>query len=199
MRCGMRGAAADGAAVPDLVMRHVPDRRHEQRMRRAQPRLVLNVAPMDPGTERDPVVANQNPVETCDLPEIDQHGRRGKAKRQQRHQALLAGNQPCLAGARGEQRLGFVERGRAGVVEGCKLHGVILTHPGENNRHDPASQGWNATCARSAHQPGGGALRLRTAPHHRPFIPSSAIGRVHPELPFRRSLKAARGSDTCVP
>jgi hypothetical protein len=44
----MREAAADGIVVPHLVMRHMPDRRHEQRMRRAQPRLVLDVASTAP-------------------------------------------------------------------------------------------------------------------------------------------------------
>jgi hypothetical protein len=62
----MREAAADGIVVPHLVMRHMPDRRHEQRMRRAQPRLML-VASTDPGSERDPLVANQSPVEACDV------------------------------------------------------------------------------------------------------------------------------------
>ena len=35
-RIGMRDAAADGAAVADLVMRDMRDRRHQQRMRRAR-------------------------------------------------------------------------------------------------------------------------------------------------------------------
>ena len=54
---GVRDAAADRAAIADLIMRDVLDRRHQQRMRRAQPRVIEDFAPAHHGAERDAVVA----------------------------------------------------------------------------------------------------------------------------------------------
>ena len=48
---GMRDAAADGAAVADLVVRDMLDRGLEQRMRGGEPRVVLDVAPAHHGAE----------------------------------------------------------------------------------------------------------------------------------------------------
>ena len=52
-RIGMGNAAADRAAVADLIMRDVGDRGLEQRMRGREPLVVLDVAPAHHGAERD--------------------------------------------------------------------------------------------------------------------------------------------------
>src|SRR4029079_8571779 len=60
-RVGMRKAAADGAAVTDLIMRHLSDCLPQQRVRGLQPPIVLDVAPAHPGAKSDAAIANRNP------------------------------------------------------------------------------------------------------------------------------------------
>src|SRR5438094_222858 len=59
---GMSKAAADCAAVADLIMRDMGDRLTQQRMRDLQPAIVLDVAPTYSGAEADAAVANTNRV-----------------------------------------------------------------------------------------------------------------------------------------
>jgi hypothetical protein len=58
----MSKAAADCAAVADLIMRDMGDRLTQQRMRDLQPAIVLDVAPTYSGAEADAAVANSNRV-----------------------------------------------------------------------------------------------------------------------------------------
>ena len=51
-RIGMGDAAADRAAIADLVMRDMGDRGLEQRMRGREPLVVFDVAPAHHGAER---------------------------------------------------------------------------------------------------------------------------------------------------
>ena len=118
----MRHAAADGAAVADLVMRDMRDRRLQQRMRGRKPRVVQDVAPAHHGAEADAVGADPDLSQFFQLAQVDQQLRRGDAERQHRHQALAAGDHLGVAVLRGEQLHGFGERGRAGVVERRQFH-----------------------------------------------------------------------------
>ena len=68
-------------------------------------------------------------VEVGQRVDVDQHRRRGEPHREQRHQALSAGEHLRVRRAR-EQPDGFVERSRAGEREGCRLHLSILTGRG---------------------------------------------------------------------
>ena len=60
----MRQTAADRAAIADLIMRDMRDGFDQERMRRAQPRVVENIAPAHHGAERDALVGN------LDLPQL---------------------------------------------------------------------------------------------------------------------------------
>ena len=115
---GMRDAAADGAAIANLIMRDMLDGRDQERMRLAQSRVVEDVAPAHHGAERDAVIRDLDLPQLGELAQIDQQRRRGDAERQHRHQALAAGQRLGLAVVRGEQRNRFGDRGRAGVFEG---------------------------------------------------------------------------------
>ena len=115
---GVGDAAADGAAVADLIMRDVLDGRDQQRMRLAQPRVVEDVAPAHHGAEGDAVVRDLDLPQLGELAQIDQQRRRSDAERQHRHQALAAGQRLGFAVMGCEQRNRFVDRGRAGVFEG---------------------------------------------------------------------------------
>ncbi len=54
----MRDAAADRAAIADLIMRDVRDRGLEQRMRGLESGVVLDLAPAHHGAERDAALRN---------------------------------------------------------------------------------------------------------------------------------------------
>ena len=57
-RIGMRQAAADRAAIANLVMRDVLDGLHQERMRRSQLRIVKDVAPAHHGAKRNAIAVD---------------------------------------------------------------------------------------------------------------------------------------------
>src|SRR5882724_3629271 len=75
-RISMGKAAADGAAVADLIMRDVRDCLSQQRMRGLQPLIVVDVAPAHPGSETHAASINGNIAKPGDSPQIHQHARR---------------------------------------------------------------------------------------------------------------------------
>ena len=120
---GMRDAAANRAAVADLVMRDVRDRRLQQRMRGREPRIVLDVAPAHHGAEPHAVGGNLDLVQLGQLAQVDEQRRRSDTERQHRHQALPAGDGTCLPIMGGKQRDGFGQRGGTGIFERRQFHG----------------------------------------------------------------------------
>ena len=75
---GVGEAAADRAAIADLIMRHVLDGGHQQRMRVAQARVGKNIAPAHHGAERNAGLGNPDLREFIQLAEID---KRASARR----------------------------------------------------------------------------------------------------------------------
>jgi hypothetical protein len=78
----MGKTAPDRATVADLVMRDVRDGRVQQRMRRHQPLIVLDVAPADERAEPQAVIADGDIAEPGQPPEIT--SRLGVARRKAR-------------------------------------------------------------------------------------------------------------------
>ena len=115
---GVGQAAADGAAVADLIMPDVADGRHQQRMRSGEPRVVKDVAPAHHGAQRNAFLVDLDLPQLRKLAQIDQKRRRGDAKRQHRHQTLAAGKRFGLAVMGGEKCNCFGDAGRTGVFEG---------------------------------------------------------------------------------
>ena len=109
---GVRDAAADGAAVADLIMRDMADGGDKERMRAGQARIVENVPPAHHGAELDAVIRNPDVPQLFDLAQIDDERRRGDAERQHRHQTLPAGERLGVAAMRGKKRESFREAGR---------------------------------------------------------------------------------------
>src|SRR5580704_5618787 len=68
---GMRHAAADGAAIADLIMRDMLDRRYQEWMRLAQPRVVKNVAPAHHGAEPNAVIGDFDLPKLAKLAQVD--------------------------------------------------------------------------------------------------------------------------------
>ena len=68
----MGKTAPDRATVADLVMRDMRDRRVQQRMRRHQPLIVLNVAPAYERPETETVIADSKIAEPGQPPQVDQ-------------------------------------------------------------------------------------------------------------------------------
>ena len=85
-------AAADRPAVADLVMRHVRDGCDEQRVCMTQDFVALDVAPSHHRTKTYAIGTNPNPVEFCDLAQVDEERGRGKAERENGNQALASGD-----------------------------------------------------------------------------------------------------------
>ena len=80
-RIGMREAAADRAAVADLVMRHGAQRR----MRALRTPILLNVAPAHLGAELHAVIVNDNVVEPRDPAQIHQEAWGREPEGEDRH------------------------------------------------------------------------------------------------------------------
>ena len=120
-RIGMGEAAADRAAIADLVMRDMCDRRPQQRMRVAQPPIVLDFAPAHLCAEPNPIFGDDDAVEARQFAQIDEQFRRGEAKRQQRHQALPAGDRLRLAAVRRQQRHRLGDRRRTRIIEAAPV------------------------------------------------------------------------------
>ena len=119
----MGKAAADGAAVADLIMRDVGDCLSQQRVRGRQKLIVLDVTPAHSGAETNAAVVHGNVAEPGNPAQINQHAWRGEPEGEDRHQALSAGDDGRL-GIRHEQVDCFPERGRDLVLEGSGFHPV---------------------------------------------------------------------------
>ena len=120
-RIGMGNAAANRAAVADLIMRDVGDRGLEQRMRGLEPFVVLDVAPAHHGAERDARIRNPDSAQIGELAQVDKQRGLGEAEGEHRHQALAACDRLGVV-VRGEEFDRFRECGRAGIVEGRQFH-----------------------------------------------------------------------------
>ena len=127
-RIGMREAAADGAAVADLVVRDMLDRGAEQRVRALQPLVVLDVAPARTRTQAHAVFRDGDLLQLLQLADVDQHRRRGEAKRHRRQEALGAVRKD-------RHRLDFHQRSRNGErgnhehrAGGCLGRRELLAH-----------------------------------------------------------------------
>ena len=122
---GMRDAAADGAAVADLIVRDVLNRGLQQRMGGRQTRVVLDVAPAHHGAEPHTVGGYLDLLELRQLAQVDEQRRRDHAEREHRHQALAAGDRPRIPAAGSKQRDRFGKARRAGVFERRQLHDSV--------------------------------------------------------------------------
>ena len=118
---GVREAAADGAAVADLVMRDVRHGFEEKRMRFAQSRVILDVAPAHARAELHAVLADRDATEAADFAQVDEDRRRGEAKGHGGNEALATG-EGFRTGMRGEQLHCLVDARRRGVLELRQFH-----------------------------------------------------------------------------
>jgi hypothetical protein len=128
----MRKTAPDRATVADLVMRDMRDGRVQQRMRRHQRLIVLDVAPAYERAEPTAVIAEGNITEPGQPPQIDQQARGRQAEGENRHQTLSPGDDERL-GVRHEQVDCFAKGGGSLVIEGRGFHCYALrdkTEPG---------------------------------------------------------------------
>ena len=118
----MGEAAADRAAIADLIMRNVCDRGLEQRMRGIEPFVVFDVAPAHHGAKRHAFRRNPDPAQIGKFAKVDEQSGLGKAERQHRDEALAASDRLGIAVARRQELNGFGERRRACIVEGRQFH-----------------------------------------------------------------------------
>jgi hypothetical protein len=81
----MSKTAADRATVADLVMRDMRDGRVQERMRRHQPPILLDVAPAYERAEPEAVIADGNIAEPGQPPHIDQQARGRQAEGENRY------------------------------------------------------------------------------------------------------------------
>ena len=72
----MGKAAADGAAVADLIVRDVGHCLAQQRVRSGQPPIVLDVAPANPGAKPNAALADGDVAEPGNPAQIDGSYRR---------------------------------------------------------------------------------------------------------------------------
>ena len=104
-------------------MRDVTGRLRQQGMRPDKAFVALDIAPADPGPEPDAVAADFNSVQPRHVFQIDEQPGRRHAEGEDGHQTLPARQNHRLVRPLAEQRKSLGETGRAGVVEGGKLHG----------------------------------------------------------------------------
>jgi hypothetical protein len=123
-RIGMGDAAADGATIADLIVRDMLDGRDQQRLCAAQASIVENVAPAHQRTECDAARRNRDRTKLRQLAQVDQEGRRSKAKGKHGYEALTARDGLGVL-TRGEQSSCFGDGCRTRIFERRQLH--VLT------------------------------------------------------------------------
>src|ERR1051325_318551 len=120
-RIGVGEAAAHGAAVADLVMRDMLNRRGEERLRALQLMAVQDVAPTHSCAQDREVLSELHALEARYFPKVDQQRRRRQAEGHGGNEALAAGER-LGAASRSEQLDRLVERAGRGVFELGQLH-----------------------------------------------------------------------------
>ena len=86
----MGQAAAKRAAHPDRIMRDVADDKRQQLPQRTFHHRLVKGGMAHPGTDREGIAIDGEPVEALDLVDVDQMGRPRHPERHDRHQALAA-------------------------------------------------------------------------------------------------------------
>ena len=124
-------ASTDRAAISNLVMGHVADRRLQQWMALRQSLVRLDVAPAHPGAQAHSVVVDLDLVETGQFAHINEQRRSGETKRQNRQQTLAAGDQLRVAVVQPEQPDRLGKRIRTSIFEWRRFHagGGVPTRP----------------------------------------------------------------------
>ena len=121
---GMRQAAADGAAIADLIMRDMPDRLDQKRMRR---RTAAHASRISRQRTMAPSVTPSSAILICRSSDSLRRSTRsaGEATRNASigTKTLAAGERLRFAVVRRQQRHRFGNAGRTGVFEGRKFHG----------------------------------------------------------------------------
>src|SRR5438067_4116039 len=120
-RIGVREAAADRAAIADLVVRDVLHRCHQQRLRGLEALVVLDVAPAHARAEPHAICADRDAGELVQLAEIHEQRWRAEAKGERRDQALAA-RERLGSGVGGEEAQRLGKRCRCCIVEARQLH-----------------------------------------------------------------------------
>ena len=133
----MGEAAADRAAVADLIMRDMRHRCLEQRVRGLEPFVILDLAPAHHGAECDTLLRNFDSAQVAELAQIDEQRGLGKAERQHRHQALATCDGLGVPAGRGEELNRFGQRRRACIVEGRQFHDPGASFGTQGDRRVP--------------------------------------------------------------
>src|ERR1700757_5124942 len=77
-RVAMRETAANGSAVANLIVRHMPDRLVQQGMILTDLKTALDIAPPRQRTDRQPLIIEPDRREIREPSDIDQGRRRGE-------------------------------------------------------------------------------------------------------------------------
>ena len=141
-RIGMGHAAANGAAIADLIMSHFGDGGLEQRMRGYEALIIQDVAPAHHGAEPHAFGGNLDLAQIGELAQIDEQRGLRQPEGQHGYEALAARERLGVV-AGGEQCYGLGERGRARILEWRHFHNV-------NSYHRPGAAvkpgaGWSRT------------------------------------------------------
>src|ERR1700743_3852950 len=71
----MSKAAADGSAIPDLIVLHVVDHELKERMRGSQPLVLLDLTPAHARADSQALGSDSDLVHTAETFDVDQRGR----------------------------------------------------------------------------------------------------------------------------
>ena len=122
-RIGVRQAPDDRASVADRRVRDEPQGLPEQRLHRGGPIVALDVGLPGQGANAHGVLVHADVGQLGHAVDVDELPRSGQPHRQQRDQALPAGEHLGIAAGLGEQPDRVVERFRSRVAERWWLHG----------------------------------------------------------------------------
>ena len=128
-RIGMREAAADRAAIADLIVGDVTDGSRDQRTGAAQTGMVFQFAPPHHRADRYAGFADRDVVKSRDAAQVDEHTWIGQAKGQDWNKTLAARDRFCRARTVRQYLHSLPERRRSLVVERRQLHVTIPARP----------------------------------------------------------------------
>ena len=118
----MGEAAADRAAVADLVVRDMANCFHEERMRAMQFLVAFDIAPARERAQSNSVGIDCNAPQLGNAADVDEKARRRQSKGEDRNEALSAGNHFGFVTVLGQERDRAFQAVGADILEACSLH-----------------------------------------------------------------------------
>ena len=123
----MGDRTADGAAVTNLRVTHVPGRVSQQRSMLSEHRRLLHVHVARERTDRDVIAGVLDVRQVLHATDVDENRRLREAQLHERQEAVAASEELGIGSVLTDERDGLGGRSGADVIESCGNHGRLTS------------------------------------------------------------------------